>query len=314
MQQSIQSTLGVSPIDRHAEIRRNQDEINSILNSNQSEFLIWIKGRILFDRPDSLFFSYQQVSELSDSLPEPIYLGKNSEKYYFAYQLAALPQGYDDSNLTNLRSISLIADEEELGLLFHSQGLFNWHRNHQYCAACGSKTKVASTGHSRVCLNQECGKEHFPRIDPAVIFTIVDKSQTDDRLLLARQASWDEGRYSIIAGFVEPGESLENAVFREAYEEVGLSLQSTNYVASQPWPFPSSMMVGFEAVTETNEITLIDKELEHAMWVSADEIVTQIESGKLKLPYSISISWHLIERWFTQQTGRSLSTIAVQES
>ena len=309
MQQSIQSTLGVSPIDRHAEIRQNQTELKTILASEQSEFLIWIKGRILFDRPDSLFFSYQQVSALTSSLPEPIYLGKNFEKHFFAYQLFELPEAYTESNLTDLRSISLIADEEELGLLFHSQGLFNWHRNHKYCAACGYKTQPANAGHSRKCLNEDCSREHFPRIDPAVIFTITDNSQDKERLLLARQATWDEGRYSVIAGFVEPGESLENAVFREAYEEVGLKLKSASYIASQPWPFPSSMMIGFEAVTDTTEITLIDNELEHAMWISAGEMIKLIESGDLKLPFSVSISWHLIERWFQQQTDRSLTTL-----
>ncbi|MCW9018257.1 MAG: NAD(+) diphosphatase, partial [Kangiellaceae bacterium] len=207
----------------------------------------------------------------------------------------------------------LIADEEELGLLFHSQGLFNWHRNHKYCAACGCKTEIGNAGHSRKCQNEECNKDHFPRIDPAVIFTISDNSQNKDRLLLARQAAWDEGRYSVIAGFVEPGESLENAVIRETYEEVGLKLKSASYVASQPWPFPSSMMVGFEAVTDTNEITLIDNELEHAMWISADEMIEEIESGKLKLPFSVSISWHLIDRWFHQQTGRSLATVTPKD-
>ena len=312
MNPMLDASMGITPIDRHAEIRKNNDKLRDYATSESAQYIVWVKNQLLFDSTESIFFNYQQIQEFGVELSERIYLGKTENAHYFSYQLNKIPETFDESDLTNLRSISLLADEEEISLLFHSQGLFNWHRRHQFCASCGGATSFSNAGHSRKCLSTECSREHFPRIDPAVIFSIADNKSEKPRLLLARQANWDEGRYSVIAGFVEPGETLENAVFREAYEEVGLQLESVQYLASQPWPFPSSMMIGFEAVTRTTDIELIDKEIDHAMWVTADEIIDKVKQGKLVFPYSISISWAFINRWFVEQTGYSINEIGAK--
>ncbi len=303
------SIMGISPIDRHAQIRHNTKALAEIASSPQSKYLIWVNDKILIANNNDSFFSYSQICDFITEQSELIYLGKEQKSHYFSYQLSTLPNGFNESELHSLRSIALLASHSEANLYFHSQGLFNWHKSHQFCANCGHKTHLTLAGHSRKCTNAQCGREHYPRTDPAVIFSVSNNQTPEPEFLLARQASWDENRYSVLAGFVEPGESLENAVFREAYEEVGIDLHTTRYVASQPWPFPASIMVGFEAVTKTSEITLIDKEIEHAMWLNAKEITNQLLSGELKLPYSVSISWHLINRWYQSQTGNSLSTI-----
>jgi NAD+ diphosphatase len=143
-----------------------------------------------------------------------------------------------------------------------------------------------------VCGNAECGAQVFPRIDPAIIVLITD----GERALLGRQASWPAGRYSTIAGFVEPGESLEDAVIREAAEETGVHIESVEYHSSQPWPFPSSLMLGFVATASTTDIQLADAELEDARWLTRD----QIAAGEVALPITHSISFRLIEDWYNE--------------
>jgi NAD+ diphosphatase len=196
-----------------------------------------------------------------------------------------------------------------LGLAFYAQGILNWLHNHRHCSRCGHATEIRQAGFSRQCLNSECGKVSYPKIDPAVIFSVINTSAAEQRILLGRQPTWDPMRYAVIAGFVEPGETLEDAVRREAYEETGLVLESVDYVGSQSWPFPDSLMVGFTATTTQNEIVLADQELEHAAWFSATEIENRLREGSLKMPFPISISRYLIDIWFTAQRGYPLNDI-----
>ena len=157
----------------------------------------------------------------------------------------------------------------------------------------------------RTCTNPACGKQIFPRTDPAIIVLV----QAGDRCLLARQASWPPGRYSVIAGFVEPGESLEDAVKREVMEESGITVSEIYYQSSQPWPFPSSLMLGFMAHATTVEFNLIDNELEEARWMTRAEITQELQDGRLKLPPGLSISRRLIETWFDSGDAGKLSEI-----
>lgn len=301
--------LHISPIDRHAEARDDQLFIEETLRLESSQILVWHKGEVLTTDNQSRFFGYTEIQNHLQNLSPPIYLGKHQNKAYFVSHLDQWHDDFVNYQLANLRTAGLHANEHELGLLFYSQGLLNWHRNHGYCSGCGSATEFAKSGHSRICTNMACAKEHFPRIEPAVIFA-VENLQSTPKLLLARQASWDKNRYSVLAGFVEPGESLEHSVAREAFEEVGLNVNTANYVASQPWPFPCSLMLAFSCETTDEEVSLIDQELEKAIWVTAAELESKINSGELKLPFSVSISWYLIDSWFTKQTGRSLKSIA----
>jgi NAD+ diphosphatase len=164
-----------------------------------------------------------------------------------------------------------------------------WHASQTFCGSCGSPARPAAAGNSRVCVNEACLRQIFPRVDPAIIVLVSD----GERCLLGRQSNWPEGRYSTIAGFVEPGESLEDAVRREVYEETNIRVGTVNYHSSQPWPFPSSLMLGFVAEARSADIVLNDGELDDARWFSRSEL----RSGDLKLPFRISIARRLVEHW-----------------
>jgi NAD+ diphosphatase len=174
-----------------------------------------------------------------------------------------------------------------------------WRERHRYCGTCGAPTRPVSAGHVMACTRETCGTEFFPRIDPAIIVLVTD----GERALLGRQASWPPGRYSTIAGFVEPGESLEDAVIREVREETSVEVVEVDYHSSQPWPFPSSLMVGFRARAGATALACPDGELEDARWFTAGELA----SGSPALPPPQSISFRLIADWYERATGRSLA-------
>ncbi|HYJ69919.1 MAG TPA: NAD(+) diphosphatase [Nocardioidaceae bacterium] len=206
----------------------------------------------------------------------------------------------DDLVPTPVRQAGVALDSTHGGLLVHALGLANWHRTHPRCARCGDPTEVAEAGHVRRC--PSCQAVHFPRTDPAVIMLVTDDQ---DRALLGHQPSWKEGRYSTLAGFVEPGESLEDAVRREVHEEVGVHLADVTYAASQPWPFPSSLMLGFFATAETTEIDVDGREMADARWFTRDELTDLTANREVMLPGVVSISRWLIESWHgTELPGR----------
>lgn len=203
-------------------------------------------------------------------------------------------------NFRNLREVGALLDARDAGLLVHAVSLANWHATHTHCPRCGAPTRPEAAGHLRRC--GEDDSEHYPRTDPAVIMAVVDG---DDRLLLGRQASWPEGRFSTLAGFVEPGESLEAAVRREVAEEVGLRVGDVRYLGSQPWPFPSSLMLGFTAHAETVDVVCHDGEIAETRWYTRPELFADIRSGALHSAPSISISRRLIEHWYGGELPRS---------
>jgi NAD+ diphosphatase len=196
-----------------------------------------------------------------------------------------------DTELRELRPLAPLLPPDSASLLAYARALALWKARHRYCGVCGAPSLPARAGHVMRCPAQACGAEFFPRLDPAIIVLVTDAS--GERALLGRQASWAKGRYSTIAGFVEPGESLEDAVIREVDEETGVQTCDVEYVASQPWPFPSSLMLGFRAVARTHEITLRDGELEDARWFTRAELT----SGHAALPPAGAISARLIDAW-----------------
>jgi NAD+ diphosphatase len=223
------------------------------------------------------------------------FLGTDPEDVrYFALQKDALPGRMDDlARPAGLREAAALLSERDNELLVHAVALENWQRMHRFCSRCGERTVIAAAGHIRRC--PACGAEHYPRTDPAVIMLVTDEA---DRALLGRQLHWPEGRFSTLAGFVEPGESIEEAVVREVAEEVGITVVETAYVASQPWPFPSSLMLGFAARATSAELQVDGEEIDEARWFSRDELRAALESGEVLPPYGVSIAARLIEMWY----------------
>jgi NAD+ diphosphatase len=207
--------------------------------------------------------------------------------------LAAVVPGTAGARWAGLREVGTLLDDAGAGILTAALALALWHRVHPRCARCGEPTDVIQAGWARRC--PACGAEHYPRTDPAVIMSVVDGAE---RILLGRQAVWPERRYSTLAGFVEPGESLEAAVRREVFEESAVVVGEVTYLGSQPWPFPSSLMLGFRATALSTEITVDGAELAHARWWTRAELAADVESGALLLPPGVSIARRLIEEWF----------------
>lgn len=220
---------------------------------------------------------------------ERIYLGESGGRTYFAVGVEDVDDAFGPATL---RESAPGLSDTDAGLVVHAVGVANWHRTHGFCANCGHRTVAAHGGHLRVC--PACERQHFPRTDPAVIMLITDP---DDRALLGRHPSWPEGRYSTLAGFLEPGESLEDAVRREVHEETAVRVGDIRYAANQPWPFPASLMVGFFGDAETAEVQVDGEEIEHARWFTREEVTELSKSWDLALPGTLSISRWLIQQW-----------------
>ncbi|MET0931253.1 MAG: NAD(+) diphosphatase [Aeromicrobium sp.] len=226
-----------------------------------------------------------------DDAPEGewIFLGTRGDQRYAAVMVDRVAPELEPASL---RLIGPTVAPEEASLAVHAVGIARWHQTHRFCARCGAPTDVAQAGHVRVC--PVCGGHHFPRTDPAVIMLITDDQ---DRALLGRQPSWPEGRFSTLAGFVEPGETLGDAVRREVMEEVGIEVGDVTYAASQPWPFPSSLMLGFFGQALKTEITVDQDEIAEARWFSREEVTEMTASEDLLLPPNVSISRWLLQTW-----------------
>jgi NAD+ diphosphatase len=207
-----------------------------------------------------------------------------------------LPAG---SSFEELRPLSPRLSAEQAGLLAYARALSIWRKRQRFCGVCGSRTLPERAGHVMRCTNPAESHEFFPRTDPAIIVLITD----GERALLGRQAGWPAGRYSTIAGFVEPGESLEDAVLREVFEETGVVVTNPRYDSSQPWPFPSSLMIGFQAQAERGSVIRIGDELEDARWFTRAEI--RSDDGLRPVLASHSISYRLIHTWLESEEPSS---------
>ncbi len=217
-----------------------------------------------------------------------VFLGEVRGAAHFAVLLDEAPEGW-----VNLRIVGPALSQEDASLLVHALALAEWHRGHRFCPRCGGRLHAAAAGHVLTCTG--CGRQQFPRTDPAVIMLVTDGK---DRALLGRQPRWPEGRFSTLAGFVDPGESLEDAVRREVAEEVGVEVGRVTYLGNQPWPFPASLMVGFFAEALSTQITVDADEISEARWFTREQMRAEAEAGTLLLPGAISISRTLIETWY----------------
>lgn len=285
-------------LDRAVDRRGDAAWVEAQLQSTTSRILpVWQTRSLISEAgmPAMAFLSGGELGELA-SAGERIFLGLDTQQIaYFAADLSDLvrpeqqPLLSSRGRFADLREHGAVLPEDEAALLAYARGMVYWHARHKHCGVCGRRTAQADGGHMRICTDRECGASHFPRVDPAIIVLVV----SGERCLLGRQPSWPAGRYSTLAGFVEPGESLEDAVRREIREEVGIDVSEIVYHSSQPWPFPSSLMLGFTAIALTERIRIDGNELEDARWFTRQELLDEPSC----LPRNISISRRLIEEW-----------------
>lgn len=230
---------------------------------------------------------------------EPAVLSNPAERYFLGRDGAGVPyfaakvDHPSEGQLGGIREVGALLGDRDAGLLVHAIALANWHGRHTFCAQCGERTQASAAGELRRC--PACAAEHFPRNDPAIIVLVTDER---DRCLLGHQRQWPAGRFSTLAGFVEPGESLEHAVIREVREEAGIDVVDPEYVGSQPWPFPSSLMLGFFAAAVGIDIAVDGEEIAEARWFSRAELAAAIAVGEVLPPGEVSIARRLVETWY----------------
>ncbi len=281
--------------DRLTEDRIKSDEIKRFLESSNSLIIPICNSKNLITlNPETkaVFFKYADIKKIINN--DLIFLGKAHDNFYFTVDVSEenIFIKNESYKFDDLRKVASILNQKEAAILAYAKSMIYWKERVKFCGKCGSQTILEEGGHKAFC--PECNSNFFPHTNPAIIVIVT----SEEKCLLARQPVWPPKRYSVIAGFVEPGESLENAVSREVLEETGIKVKNISYHSSQPWPFPGSIMIGFNAEAETTEITLLDKELEDAKWFSREEIKEKVKSKELKLSTEISISFRLIEDWF----------------
>ncbi len=279
-------------VDRIGERRKDSAWLAQAVRSEQSCFVpVWGEQCLIGGDPlQAVLLSREQVGSMIDD-QDLIFLGLFRDRPAFALSInAAANAPFPElGEFHDLRYLGTVLPADEANLVAHARALVLWHASQVFCGVCGSSARPEAAGNSRVCMNEDCRRQVFPRVDPAIIVLVSD----GDRCLLGRQVSWPEGRYSTVAGFVEPGESLEDSVRREVYEETNIRVGTVSYHSSQPWPFPSSLMLGFMAEATSSEIILNDGELEDAQWFTRKEL----RSGFPKLPFQISIARRLVDHW-----------------
>jgi NAD+ diphosphatase len=281
-------------VDRIGERRKDSAWLADAVRSEQSCFVpVWGEQCLIGGDPlKAVLLSRDQVSSMVAD-QDLIFLGLFRDRPAFALSISAAADAPfpELGEFHDLRYLGTVLPADEANLVAHARALVLWHASQVFCGVCGSSARPGAAGNSRICMNEDCRREIFPRVDPAIIVLVSD----GDRCLLGRQVNWPEGRYSTIAGFVEPGESLEDSVRREVYEETNIRVSTVSYHSSQPWPFPSSLMLGFMAKATSSDIILNDGELEDAQWFTRKEL----RSGFPKLPFQISIARRLVDHWLT---------------
>jgi NAD+ diphosphatase len=298
------NTFAGPHVARHSAARHDADALRQLLESGAAAVVPVWQSRLLVSRRHGLRLLAPADPLIEGAAFEDLLLlGEFAGRQVFACEVAtpAPPPVGDGDEFIDLRTAGTLLPHEEAGLLAYATALVLWRRRHRHCGSCGAVTRPQQAGHVMACTNADCGAHSFPRIDPAIIVLV----SGGERALLGRQASWPPGRYSTLAGFVEPGESLEDAVAREVFEESGVRVADATYHSSQPWPFPSSLMLGFHARAATTDILCADEELEDARWFTRAELA----SGEPRLPPPLSVSFRLIEDWFDAGSDTPLRTL-----
>ena len=280
--------LAAAEVDRAAHLRSDEKYLSSAFSDGQvliffEEKFAVINDQVLFLKGSTLG-AYQSQTDY--------FLGtKDSTAFFIRHLVAKVDNQFE---YKTLRQIGAFLSARDIGLTVHAQGLANWHQKHPRCSICGGATNVVLGGAVRKCVDDQ--SEHYPRTDSAIIVLVKD---IQDRILLGRQKVWPKHRFSTFAGFVEPGESFENCVVREVGEEAGVQVSEINYLGSQPWPFPASLMIAFEAITNTPQLARPDgDEIEEIRWFTRADMKAAIADKSLILPLEISVARQMIKAWY----------------
>jgi NAD+ diphosphatase len=288
--------LARGTVDRVTERRADTAWLEEAWRNPRTRVLVVQDGRALVRFAENGQGNASLVLVSPAEAPEGVrfLLGQDADGVVYFGVSGNLPAAQDGMRAASLRSVGALLSDRDAGLMTHAVAVANWHETHTHCPRCGTPTVVEPGGHSTKCPAD--GTEHFPRTDPAVIMLVTDP---DDRCLLGRNAAWPERRFSILAGFVDPGESAEQAVVREVHEETGIRVENVTYMGSQPWPMPRSLMLGVRADAPAGQQIRIDNdELTEAVWFSRAELLARLEARELAIAPPVSIARHIIESWY----------------
>lgn len=293
--------LSGSELDRNALARTRENLLQDLLANPRTRIIAVYDRTIAVSDPGELrWFTRGDFPDDLAAHSEAlwVYVGRVAGEDVVALVLPTTVGGFDSApwraqhTWLGLRELADFADTAAASIAVPVVALANWHVTSQFCGRCGGRTHAQQAGWTRHC--EQCGVDHFPRTDSAVIMAIIDNS---DRILLGSSVKWPQERYSTLAGFVESGESLEGAVRREAFEESGVHIGAVRYWGSQPWPFPASLMLGYFARATSTDITVDEQEIRSARWFTRDELVALVGSGAVTLPGKVSIARALIDTW-----------------
>ena len=292
-----------APLDRASELRSDEAALDRLWSA--AKIIRVSDSKLASDGKSLQFLNAAEVEKLISAQiftpGDKYFLGIDSatQVAYFAWDCDEVGKSAGDEKsegLASLRELGATLDEFHLGISMHAIALSNWHRSHPHCSKCGAPTESALGGSVRVCVKDQ--SQHHPRTDSAVIVLVKDK---DDRILLGHQPIWPDGRFSTFAGFLEPGETFEQCVEREVFEESGVKVKEIKYLGSQPWPFPASIMIAFEAHTDNPEVARGDgEEITDVKWFTRAELLAAASDGSLLLPPTMSVARKMIERWLGQ--------------
>ena len=306
----IQPFYASSAINRHGNYRNDKNLLNNIIIEKNTKFIPFYNGKNLFTKINKnitpvIFNKIELDDFFPNGMGDTIFLGVANTLNYIGVNLSPPNQKFEywlkEHNIIidDLRKYGPVLDDVEASFLALSNGMFFWHNTHKFCGSCGFQNFSKEGGFVMKCSNDKCGKSHFPRTDPAIITLI----SFQDKVLLGRSPRFPDSMYSTLAGFVEPGESLEQALEREVFEEVGIKVKNIKYFNSQPWPFPASLMLGFFAEAVNDQMTIDYDEIEDAHWFSINELKSLEHpsiSGGFKLPRVDSIARRLVDTWINR--------------
>lgn len=299
-------------LNREVELRNDSKWLKQSLANPQTRLVPLWRSRSLLERNAAGSLAvYLSPAELKqpDRIQPPTLLGNDGERDYFATSVTDdqkddILKRYPSARFANLRMASVDMAAKHAGILAYAKALHYWQHRNAFCGVCGNPNLLRSAGHLMVCSNDECNRETYPRIDPAIIVLVTHK----DACLLGRNARWPAEQFSTLAGFVEPGESLEDAVVREVYEEVSVQLTDIRYVSSQPWPFPASAMCGFYAEALDRNFT-VSEEVAEARWFTVESLTSAVRDGTVRLSPPVSIAFRLLADWFRNNDGSDLEKL-----